>query len=238
MAGLFDGSPPSRNSLLDLARPKAPPDGDGLPDMAALHDALYAGKASDAAPAPAYAPGDQLEQAQLPPSETADDTASPLPYPPPPRPEKRDLSKYTADNEDQISNIVFNETRSLSGPGIQDARRKMALTIMNAVKRWPDETRYRLARTAPNVLPPSLDSKEQAFLGDVRDAVRRAAIIHGSGGDEVDGAVHYTLPKASDPRPTFFGLPLHSRLGPFSDSFRGTPKAIHFWLDPAMPTKP
>lgn len=51
-------------------------------------------------------------------------------------------------SDEQVGNIVFNETRSLSGPGIDAARADMASSIMNADETW-GAARSLHADTAP-----------------------------------------------------------------------------------------
>jgi hypothetical protein len=209
-----------------------------------LHQAQRAmDMATDAAVA--HSSRGQLAQTSVPLSETQDDNPSPLPYSPTPRPYEALRANQAADDEEQITNIVFNETRALSGSGIDEARKKMALTIMNAVERWPGpgNARFRNASTAPNALPEYLPPKEQAILEDVR-TVREAGILRSLGGDEVDGATNYYLPKfEQDNVPSIQAPPWGRRLinqsilGPFPDSYEGGQKYIYIWLSPPAPER-
>jgi hypothetical protein len=170
-SGLFSLFPDDRSNL---ALGPQPPPQDTL-----LHQAQRAMDTARNAAATHSSGGDQLSEVPIPASGRQDDNSSPLPYPPTPRPYEALRANQAADDEEQITNIVFNETRALSGSGINEARKKMALTIMNAVERWPGSgnARFKNASTAPNTLPEYLPPKEEAILEDVRAAVREAGIL-------------------------------------------------------------
>ncbi len=249
MGGLFQGGPPTLKDPTPaptgrlatiLSDGNAPPPSDDTPPLPLTPPTTTA---SDAAPL--FKPGDQLAQVSSSPRQTPpevrDNTNEPLPLPPTPRPFEALRPEKEAETEDQITNIVFNETRSLSGPGIDATRRKMALTIMNAVDRWPGPTNIRSKRagTAPNTIPDNLSRQEQAILEEVRVAVHGAASVKGLGGDEVDGATNYNLRpfikgRAPSLKPPSWGPRLHSPLifGPFSDSYKGESKYIYIWHYP------
>jgi len=66
-------------------------------------------------------------------------------------------------SDEQVGNIVFNEPRSLSGPGIDAARGDVAGTIMNADETW-GSLRSLHADTAPPSLPSNLSPAEAQTL--------------------------------------------------------------------------
>ncbi|MGE3336039.1 MAG: hypothetical protein AB7I36_20575, partial [Rhodospirillaceae bacterium] len=71
--------------------------------------------------------------------------------------------------DDQIANIVFNETVSLTGPDVQEMRRQMAQTIMNAEEAFGRERRG--AKTAPFEITRAISPVEQKRLQQIRDDV-------------------------------------------------------------------
>lgn len=132
-------------------------------------------------------------------------------------------------DDEQIRNIVFNETQSLSGDDLPAARVQIAQAIMNADTRWgPLRTKH--AGTAPSYIEHAPDPRQQGILSDVAAAVIMARTLHMIGIDTVNGATNYNLRTMESSRPPSWGktFTLEKSWGPFQDSV-GSPKHIHIW---------
>lgn len=133
---------------------------------------------------------------------------------------------------EQVGNIVFNETRSLSGPGIDAARRDTASTIMNADETW-GPLRPQFARTAPSSLPSNLSPLEQRMLTSIREIVAQVRALRSSGIDPTHGATSFNLRAYPSAKPPWWGPTLRLRAihGPFANTI-APPQYIHIWQNP------
>jgi len=137
-------------------------------------------------------------------------------------------------SSEQVANIVFNETRSLSGLGIDTGRGEIAGSIINADEYWgPD--RGRNAGTAPEFLGKrGLSPSELETYDSILAIVEDVRIGRALGYDLVMGATNFNMrPYWSEAAP-FWNRTLQSQsiTGPFGNTI-GAPMFIHIWLDPA-----
>lgn len=125
--------------------------------------------------------------------------------------------------DEQIRNIIYNETEGLSGPGVQNARAILAHTIINADEIWGAD-RSRFAGTNPTTFLRAEHPKRGAILADIEEAVTIARAQRRAGGDPTNGATNFhmrdvrstDLPPhgiAKDPRYNF--MPEGEPLGPY-----------------------
>lgn len=110
---------------------------------------------------------------------------APRPVPPVRRGEKAILS------DEEYAGIIFNETRSFSGPSVQAAREQIAHALINADETWgPERSRY--AKTASATARPA--KAEEGALQSARGAVAAARAQRAKGVDSTRGAVFFRFP--------------------------------------------
>ena len=111
----------------------------------------------------------------------------------------------------EIANIIFNETRSLSGGGIVTARTNIAHSIINA-----EAKTGRRPKTGPT------DAKVPKQEGDVYDkctnAVVAARLDRASSLDPTKGATNFNFRK-NNWSGDFYGLPIKTQTGPLNNSY-------------------
>ena len=113
--------------------------------------------------------------------------------------------------DSQIANIVFNETRSLSGAQITDARVNVAHAIMNAnVNGSMPVMASKMARV-PRV--------ELSAFSSCVAAVQTARNNVKEGTDPTSGATNFNFRKNAS-RADFFGLKLMTSVGPLDNSYQ------------------
>lgn len=113
-------------------------------------------------------------------------------------------------SDQQIANVIFNETRSLSGTDINTARINVAHAIINGLQ---------LAR--PPVAAPSsarVPDVEKAVYANCVQAVASARANILSGTDPTDGATHFNFRK-NDWRGDFQGHAIKTQVGPLANSY-------------------
>ncbi len=111
----------------------------------------------------------------------------------------------------QIANIIFNETRSLSGDTIQDARKNIAHSIINAQAQVGARP-----RTGPTVA--HVPKQESAIYDDCVSAVTAARTDRAAKLDPTSGATNFNFRK-NNWRGDFFGLPILTQVGPLNNSY-------------------
>ncbi len=113
--------------------------------------------------------------------------------------------------DDQIASIIFNETRSLSGPGINDARYNNAMVILH--------NNLNL-RTLPKMAPAraTVPSAEQAAYDSILSTVRRARTDFLNGINPTNRATNFNYRENNSASP-FLNMPLRTQIGPLSNSF-------------------
>jgi hypothetical protein len=117
-------------------------------------------------------------------------------------------------SDTQIAGVVFNETRSLSGPPIQRARTNIAHTIINA-----DSAGGNRPRTAPATA--NVPAAESGTYTSCLQSVQLARLEKARGTDPTNGARNFNFrPNAS--RANFYNLPLQTQEGPLSNSYPTT----------------
>lgn len=72
--------------------------------------------------------------------------------------------------DDEIANIVFNETASLSGNQLEEARKAFANTIINADEKYGVD-RIKFRKTGPSKINRTLDQTEQLDLANIKKIV-------------------------------------------------------------------
>ncbi|NYE30397.1 RHS repeat-associated protein, partial [Rhodanobacter sp. K2T2] len=115
--------------------------------------------------------------------------------------------------EQQIAAIVFNETRSLSGSNILQARIDVASAVINGSNAYGDNGRPKTASDVANV-----PSAEESAYQNSLEATKTALCENKNGQDPTDGATHFNL-RPNDSTGPFFGSPLSTQSGPFNNSF-------------------
>ena len=115
----------------------------------------------------------------------------------------------------EIAAIVFNETRSLSGEKVGQARKEVAHAIINADKKW-GEKRDRLAGTAPKTANPPEAEKTtyDACMQIVKGSVKEDE----DGIDPTNGAFFFNFRK-TDSTSDFQGKKNHTSTGPLNNSY-------------------
>jgi hypothetical protein len=115
----------------------------------------------------------------------------------------------------QVSAIVWNESRSLSGPQVQQMREQIAHTVMNADAKWGDKrsTYARTSSTTANV-PPA----EKGTYDSSAQAVQAAIAQRARGVDPTNGAVFYQFLPGGSP-PTWQDRSMKVQQGPFNNSY-------------------
>ncbi len=116
---------------------------------------------------------------------------------------------------EEIGNIIFNETRSLSGKGISEARAAIAHAVRNG------EEKYGANR--PTTVPSDIDNVPSAEAGTYRaseDAAGSADSERAQGDDPTQGATHFNMTEGISTKP-FYGAHRRS-YGPFHNSYPNT----------------
>ena len=113
--------------------------------------------------------------------------------------------------DQQIANVVFNETRSLSGIDIDTARVNVAHAIINGMQ---------LAR--PPLAAPSTakvpDAEKAIYASCVLAVATARANLLKETGDPTDGATHFNFRK-NNSRGDFQGHAIKTQIGPLKNSY-------------------
>jgi len=110
-----------------------------------------------------------------------------------------------------IANIVFNETRSLSGDGIHLARKHIANAIVNGAALLKD----RPATGPTKVSVPSVEKDTHA------DCVQAVADMRAERNENIDssaGATHFNFRK-NNWRGDFYAKKIRTQIGPLDNSY-------------------
>ncbi|RJQ16385.1 MAG: hypothetical protein C4560_09415, partial [Nitrospiraceae bacterium] len=116
---------------------------------------------------------------------------------------------------EEVGNIVFNETRSLSGEGIDDARKDIAHTIFNADSAYGNK-RDAVAGTAPKTA--DVPTAEKGIYDKSQQAAQNAHNEKSRGIDPTGGATNFNF-RNNNSRSAFQGLSISTQHGPFNNSF-------------------
>jgi RHS repeat-associated protein len=117
-------------------------------------------------------------------------------------------------NDTEIANIIFNETRSLSGPNIEQDRENLAHAIINGYEAIGNN-RPRTAPTTANV-----PLNEQSIHTACRNAVTAARNARERGVDPTSGAMNFNF-RNTDSVSNFLNLQLQTQIGPLNNSYLG-----------------
>jgi hypothetical protein len=125
----------------------------------------------------------------------------------------------------EVTNIVFNETRSLSGASVDEARTAIAHTIING-----DEARGdKRPLTAPSTA--SVPEAERNQYSEIQSAVLRARAERDIGHDPTGGAINFNFRNPSQSGP-FFKIPPVLTIGPLGNSYPTTVlgPVVYAWI--------
>lgn len=114
-------------------------------------------------------------------------------------------------SDQQIANIIFNETRSLSGPQISDARTNIAHAIINAAS-----SPHKFPQMAPMTATPG--PGEAAIFASCVAAVSTARNDIKSGKDPTQGGTHFNF-RSNNFAGAFQGHKLTITSGPFINTY-------------------
>ena len=117
----------------------------------------------------------------------------------------------TVISDTQLANIIFNETRSLSGVDIDKARVNIAHAILNAAA-----SKHKFPMMAPATAKPG--SGEQAIFGLCCVAVGIARTNIAAGKDPTNGAEHFNFRK-NNSQSDFQGHKIKTSVGPLNNSY-------------------
>jgi RHS repeat-associated protein len=118
---------------------------------------------------------------------------------------------------EQIGNIVFNETRSLSGEGIQKAQENIAHSVINASEKWGDN-RSKYAGTAPSTVTEQAKTADSKQYESAQAAAKTAVETHLTN-DPTNGATNLNF-RTDDDRSNFWGtLEIQTQVGPLDNSY-------------------
>lgn len=113
--------------------------------------------------------------------------------------------------DQEIANVVFNETRSLSGKDIAEARKNIAHSIINA-----QATTMRRPKTGPTVA--HVPKQESGIHAACVAAVAAARDDRAKNIDPTTGATNFNFRK-NNSRGDFFGLRIRTQVGPLDNSY-------------------
>jgi hypothetical protein len=111
----------------------------------------------------------------------------------------------------QIANVLFNETRSLSGPSIQQARINIAHAIVNG-----DGASGNRPRTGPTSA--HVPASEATVYAQCVQAVRQMRDQQVRSVDPTSGARNFNFRRNAS-RANFYGLPVATQSGPLDNSY-------------------
>ena len=111
----------------------------------------------------------------------------------------------------EIANIIFNETRSLSGGDIATARKNVAHSILYAQAK--SGSRPKTGPTSAKV-----PKQEDSAYGECTNAAVAARLERAKSLDPTIGATNFNFRK-NDWHGDFYGLPIKTQTGPLNNSY-------------------
>lgn len=117
--------------------------------------------------------------------------------------------------DDQVTNIVFNELRSIDGDGVEEALRDVANAVINGDNESFDEGHPRPDTAKDTAKVPDVEADRYQDSKSATDAARKD---HKNGTDPTKGAVHFNLRNGKS-RKDFQGHKIRTQRGPFTNSF-------------------
>ena len=118
-------------------------------------------------------------------------------------------------SDEEIANIVFNETRSISGDGIDEARKEVAHAIINGDSRESSGKGKRPKTAGTKV---KIQKSEQKIYDQCKDATEDARVDVMNSVDPTNGAIHFNLRDDDNVKP-FQGHQNRTQNGPFDNSY-------------------
>jgi len=118
-------------------------------------------------------------------------------------------------SDEHISNIIFNELRSLDGTEIDKALRDIANATINGDKESFDEGHPRPDTASTDAKVPEVEAERYE---DSKRAAQVARDDQKHGTDPTNGATHFNLRNGNSKKP-FQGHKLKTQRGPFTNSF-------------------
>ncbi|MDC8013016.1 RHS repeat-associated core domain-containing protein [Tahibacter soli] len=112
----------------------------------------------------------------------------------------------------QVANIVFNETRSLDGPGIDQARKDVAHAVINGDEQFGN------ARPQTSTTRARVPREERDVYEQCKSATIDAFIDEYMGIDPTNDATHFNM-RRNDSRKPFQGHEIETQNGPFENSY-------------------
>ena len=117
----------------------------------------------------------------------------------------------------EIAAIVYNETRSLSGAGIDDARALMMYAIINGDEKEATGGSKR-PPTAPTVCKCKIKDEQDLYDSLVQLALEVLGNYYEEGEDPTGGSTHFNMRGTPSTTP-FMGSPITTHSGPFNNSY-------------------
>ncbi len=115
----------------------------------------------------------------------------------------------------QIANIIFNETKSFSGPNLDQARSNIAQVVINGDNALGDNR----PATAPTTS--TVPAAEQQTYQACKTAVTAARNTRTNTGiDPTNGAMNFNF-RNNNSTAAFFNLPIQTKIGPLNNSYTG-----------------
>jgi hypothetical protein len=121
---------------------------------------------------------------------------------------------------EQLGNIIFNETRSLSGENIQEARENVAHTVINAREKWGTNVNTH-ARSASSIVTDTAKKTDSQQYNDSQTAAVNAVLNHAIGRDPTGGAEHFNF-RPNSSTDDFYGANIRTQVGPLNNSYPTT----------------
>jgi RHS repeat-associated protein len=112
----------------------------------------------------------------------------------------------------QVANVVFNETRSLNGNAVNQARVNIAHVVINGDRRLGNKRPVTASTTA------RVPKTERATYDSAVQAVATARAEQAAGHDPTGGAINFNLRGNASTGP-FYGIPMSTQTGPLNNSF-------------------
>jgi RHS repeat-associated protein len=124
---------------------------------------------------------------------------------------------------EEIGNIIFNETRSLSGEHVQEARENIANVVINGELKWGSEGRERLADTSAKTVTDIAKKQDPQQYADSQTAATQAVLSRAIHGDPTEGAEHFNF-RPDNKEGNFLGiLTIKTQVGPLDNSYPRKP---------------
>jgi hypothetical protein len=115
---------------------------------------------------------------------------------------------------EEIGNIIFNETRSLNGDNIQEARENVAHAIING----SSTLRENRPITGSTTVSDTARTQDNQQYQDSQQAALQAVFAHATTGDPTNGSVHFNF-RINDSRANFYNAVIQTHVGPLNNSY-------------------